>query len=46
MKTMDKLNLDFHRLEHTDITEAEMPHHIEKTLNFTLFKSPTPSHET
>ena len=46
MKTMDKLNLDFHRLEHTDITETKMPHHIEKTLNFVLFKSPAPSHET
>ena len=46
MKTMDKLNLDFHRLEHTYITEAEMPHHIERTLNFILFKSPAPSHGT
>ena len=46
MKTMNKSNLDFHRLEHTYITEAITPHHIEKTLNFILFKSPAPSHET
>ena len=46
MKIINKLNLDFHRSEHTYTTEAKMPHHIEKTLNFTLFKSPAPSHET
>ena len=46
MKIMNKSNLDFHRLKHTYISEAITPHHIEKTLEFILLKSPAPSHET